>query len=86
MTWINVIQNLFQQNYYFNVEVRDSEYVADFCIKITEMIDLSVSVRFAEYAGFLLVRRWNEKMKVVATVFAIVGKITESIGEKVEMK
>ena len=33
----------------FDVEMRDSNYVADFHIKLTEMIDLSGSEYFAEF-------------------------------------
>ena len=33
----------------FDVEVRDSNYVTDFHIKLTEMIDLSGSECFAEF-------------------------------------
>ena len=51
----------------FDVEVRDSNYVADFHIKLTEMIDLSGSEYYAEFYiedfFILLVKSWKLMIK-----------------------
>ena len=65
----------------FNVEVRDSNYFADFHIKLTEMIDLSGSECFVKFhRRFLIIvdvkRKADDKKEDDANVFDVIKSLT----------